>query len=1147
MIPGVRAFDAARYATVRICDRLATHKGQGLLLDIEQEDMVVLTCHHVVAPLTAADLFIAVRQEDGTFSPPRAASYDSERSKPSSDAVVLRVSRPAAPPQQPLLHALNPAAYSGALPGRATAITCLQPDTFDARLGAATTLQIPVLEPGQWPDPPETYALNNVFRLADPTDSRPGISGSVVAYNGILGLAHFSRPAGADQQREVYLVPLSVWAAGWAALSALIQPLVDERLRNAATVLPARAFSAELEIAGFLPDVYLDRPIADTARRTLRDNKAVIIIGKPGSGKTRLAWELLKQWPEAVVIRPNRAEPPEQFEVSTFAGRDTALLFDDLHRLAATYNPVAWRTRFAEITGGRCWLICTSRDGADWRAVRSAPGLGTLLKIAGRQACVFLCAGQEGGEDLSESEGRRLASALHMPDTEFERRFDGTPGSLTLDLQEMRERYDRLSREFISEISMACLLDSAKLLYEASQPQLTVSALRSTAEQICAARAVSPAVWRILCQRTQEEGFGQINDVEDRFRIYKPYLENCVSYQPSKDDMAQLVPVLKNLHDVEGLSYLAQALYLRLSAYEIAEQAIRARMELRGATLADELELANVLQYLSGREGEAENIYRERLLAGDEIWIEFGNFLRNQRRYTEAEQAFREAIRSGSKHEQNVAYGNLGLLLSDQPPRWVEAEDALRRPLREGWYILGVFLAELLVQQPGREREAEQVVRECLDAMEQNPSGADDTLFGKRSIRPPGELDAGFKPRLHFLLGELLTRDPHRIGAAKEAYRTAIEFGSIDALVNLGALVAREGNQQEAEQLFRRAADSGSSAGYANLAALFAQQPGEAEEAETLFREAVRSGDPVAHLLYGHFLAKQGGRELEAEQVLRIALQAGLKGAQNELGNLLASNPQRRTEAIQAYETAIQEGDLRGAYNLGLLLVTRPEDRQAAEEAFRKAAAVGIVQAHRELGRLLVEEGGRESEAEEAYRNAVQAGIKGARVELGQLLASDPQRRTEAIQAYETAIQEGDLHGAYYLGLLLATLPEDRRAAEEAFRKAAAVGISQAHLELARLLLREGGRESEAEESLRRASEAGLAEATYLLGVFLVVNTTRKEEGLEQITRAAAAGEKRAADLLNQLGSSPEERRAALGIPTEVHPTESDSGSRPAS
>ena len=80
---------------------------------------------------------------------------------------------------------------------------------------------------------------------------------------------------------------------------------------------------------------------------------------------------------------------------------------------------------------------------------------------------MFLSAGQEGGEDLSESEGRQLASALHMPDREFQRRFDGTPGSLTLDLEEMRERYNRLSlpSEFIGEISMACLLDSAKLLY----------------------------------------------------------------------------------------------------------------------------------------------------------------------------------------------------------------------------------------------------------------------------------------------------------------------------------------------------------------------------------------------------------------------------------------------------------------------------------------------------------------------------------------------------------------------------------------------------------------------------------------------------------------------------------------------------------
>jgi Tfp pilus assembly protein PilF len=123
---------------------------------------------------------------------------------------------------------------------------------------------------------------------------------------------------------------------------------------------------------------------------------------------------------------------------------------------------------------------------------------------------------------------------------------------------------------------------------------------------------------------------------------------------------------------------------MRLSAYEAAEQAIRARMELRGATPADERELAGVLARVPGRQLEVEHYHRERLRAGERIWVDFGNFLRNQGRYAEAEQAFREAIRTGSKQEQNIAYASLGLLLLDQPPRWAEAEDALRRPLREG-------------------------------------------------------------------------------------------------------------------------------------------------------------------------------------------------------------------------------------------------------------------------------------------------------------------------------------------------------------------------------------------------------------------------------------------------------------------------------
>jgi hypothetical protein len=209
MATRVRRLDVARRSTVRVCDASGTHFGQGLLLHLDGVGAVVLTCHHVIARLSKETLHIAIPQPSGRLGQPVPATYDPALSHPTMDAVVLRVGM-AGPPERPLLHALNADAYGGSLPGRAIGLGHWKSDSFDARIGSTTHLDVTVETPGPWPAPPSRYVLPVVFQLAEPTDARPGISGSVVVYDdGVLGLAHFSRPAGPDQEREVYLVPLS--------------------------------------------------------------------------------------------------------------------------------------------------------------------------------------------------------------------------------------------------------------------------------------------------------------------------------------------------------------------------------------------------------------------------------------------------------------------------------------------------------------------------------------------------------------------------------------------------------------------------------------------------------------------------------------------------------------------------------------------------------------------------------------------------------------------------------------------------------------------------------------------------------------------------------------------------------------------------
>lgn len=223
MASAVRGLAAARRATVRICTRSGEHKGQGLLLDLPGEESgVVLTCHHVIAPVDPDELRVAILQSSGELGVPVPARYDAARSRPGRDAVVLRVT--SAPlPARPALDVLDPATYDGGLPRRATGLTYLQPDNFDARVAASTALVLPAKQAGRWPGAPERYELR-AFRLADPTDARPGISGAVVVYEGgVLGLTHFARSAGAAHEREAYLVALGTWAEGWEALARCLE------------------------------------------------------------------------------------------------------------------------------------------------------------------------------------------------------------------------------------------------------------------------------------------------------------------------------------------------------------------------------------------------------------------------------------------------------------------------------------------------------------------------------------------------------------------------------------------------------------------------------------------------------------------------------------------------------------------------------------------------------------------------------------------------------------------------------------------------------------------------------------------------------------------------------------------------------------
>jgi TPR repeat protein len=1027
MATTVRSREAARQATVRICDGNGRHIGQGLMLTLDDEGTVVLTCHHVVALLTKQSLHIAMPQTSGELGPPVPARYDRQRSRAAMDAVVLRVDAPG-PPERPLLHALNPQKYAGTLPDPADCLGHGQTESFNARIASATKLDLAVDTQGPWPDPPTHYRLPQVFRLSEPSDARPGISGSVVLYdNAVLGLTHFSRPAGPDQQREVYLVPLSAWAEGWPALADLIELLIDPRLRNAATVKPARSVEvgADVPIAGYRPDIYIAPPALGQARELLAKSGGVIVIGRPQSGKTRLALQLLQERPDSLVVIPHDPRPPNVFETSSFAGKDLVLFVDDLHRSALTIDPLEWRRRLEDASGRRCIIICTSRDGEDWKQVEKS-GAARLLDVLGRDAQVYCSRAGTKGADQSEADGLKLAQALGISPNRFKERFDGTPGSLTLDLAQMAARYARLRDEPPrGGVSMNRLLDSAKLVYEASQPHLRIAILRKVAEQIRGEGPMSAEAWDALKRRTSEEGFGAFDSSSAEFRTYQPYLEKCVEYDPSPEDIASLGPVLIDAKDGDGLTHLGQALYMRYQNPTAAERCLRAAIDLGNDRATQILGIA--LASIPGREAEAEASYRDRIKSGDaSAYHDLGNLLANRPgREADAERAFRDSI-TFVPESSSIAYWSLGNLLRRQQGREREAEDAYREAKTRGLFLAHVVLAEMLAARPGQEQEAEQAVSEAIEAIDAQRARLTPNEGGKSPAQSGEILLGGMHGQVLRYRGIVRARQPGLESAAESDFRDAAAAGDHEARHHLAVLLANQpGREKDAEQAFRDAAEAAVPGATGNLGNFLANQSGREDEAEQILRMAIDRGEKHACLtLYG-LLAERPGSAGEAERVLTEAINAGageewLGTAYESLGYTIAQQPGREQEAESAFRSAIDAGAEDARMRLGALLEGQPERKKDAEDVYRDAIRHGDRRACWPIGALLFERAldgdpSLDEEVEQAFRTEIDAGETALLAQLGGLIAFQPSRKAEGCDMLQKAVTAGvegaaDLH-----------------------------------------------------------------------------------------------------------------------------------------
>jgi tetratricopeptide (TPR) repeat protein len=105
----------------------------------------------------------------------------------------------------------------------------------------------------------------------------------------------------------------------------------------------------------------------------------------------------------------------------------------------------------------------------------------------------------------------------------------------------------------------------------------------------------------------------------------------------------------------------------------------------------------------------------------------------------------------------------------------------------------------------------------------------------------------------------LLLRSQGRLQAAEELYKTALDQGMDDLLLDYGNLLAdQQDRSNEAEQLFRRALDAGDTQAHNNLAQLLTEM-GRLDDAELEYRRGIRMGDLTAQRNLDSFSTKRAG------------------------------------------------------------------------------------------------------------------------------------------------------------------------------------------------------------------------------------------------------------------------------------------------
>jgi tetratricopeptide (TPR) repeat protein len=304
----------------------------------------------------------------------------------------------------------------------------------------------------------------------------------------------------------------------------------------------------------------------------------ICIFGRPTQGKTRLAWETICSMLPTWTLVKWTHEQQHTFDFAAQHGQNLILWLDDLHEFASPNeaNELEDLPRQFHEAGVSLIIVATCRDGDSETQTKLY-----LEKLLERLVEIRLT-------DISPKEADQFTAELNQHGIPAKRsQFDGTPGSLLLGVDRMRnQRYPALSKPAKQ------VLKAMKLLHSVNINDYFASRVSTTAVELF---GLNEQDWRDACDILARESFIKLgSNAVDNSRTLIPvaevYLEQAVpDYPPPTaditDDWPHLLETFVQLQDAFALNRLGIAFLNRdhsfgmaLTNYQYAEKCFRAAL-----------------------------------------------------------------------------------------------------------------------------------------------------------------------------------------------------------------------------------------------------------------------------------------------------------------------------------------------------------------------------------------------------------------------------------------------------------------------------------------------------------------------------------------------------------------------------------------